>query len=300
MPIGVIATTGVAATVLLAQASAAPQVIGADGILCDLTRTIAGPAARVSCLVEAGQDPHGLQLRPSQRADLAAARLVLINGFNLTPALKGINTQSPVIAVGEEVLAVNPSQDPHLWHDPMQVVAMAGVVASKLESATDSSANAGIAQREQNAVAVLKDLDRWAAAQISTVPPQQRVLVSKHRAFGFLAKRYGIKELPVMDSFATGGALRPSSLRKITQAIQSSGTRAIFSESLPPSKALRRISRSAGIPIAPQPLVADGLAPGQNLVATATGNICTFVNAQGGQCDTTQAKTLSERWAALP
>ena len=46
--------------------------------------------------------------------------------------------------------------------------------------------------------------------------------------------------------------------------------------------------------------MADGLAPGQNLVATATGNICTFVNAQGGQCDTTQANTLSERWAALP
>ena len=109
MPIGAIATTGVAATVLLAQASAVPQVIGADGVLCDLTRTIAGPAARVSCVVEAGQDPHGLQLRPSQRADLAAARLVLINGFNLTPALKGINTQSPVIAVGEQVLEVNPS-----------------------------------------------------------------------------------------------------------------------------------------------------------------------------------------------
>ena len=147
--------------------------------------------------------------------------------------------------------------------------------------------------------AILRDLERWSQTQIATVPEKNRVLVSKHKAFGFLANRYGIRELPVMDAYAPGGALRPSSLGQISNAIKASGTKAIFAESLPPSKTLRRISRSSGIPIAPGQLYPDGLAPGKNLVQTATTNVCTFVTAQGGQCNQEQAQRLSARWAAL-
>ena len=72
----------------LASASAAtPVVIGADGILCNLTKTLAAEQAKVSCIVKAGKDPHGMKLRPSERKQLANADLVLINGYSLTPAL---------------------------------------------------------------------------------------------------------------------------------------------------------------------------------------------------------------------
>ena len=274
-------------------------MIGADGVLCDLTKTLAGDAAEVSCLVKAGQDPHGMKLKPSQRAELAKAKLVLINGYNLTPSLKTAKTNIPVISVGELAVPSNPDNDPHIWHDPTQVVAMSRVVSNKLKTAADNSAAAGIAERQSQAATILRDLERWSQTQIATVPEKNRVLVSKHKAFGFLANRYGIRELPVMDAYAPGGALRPSSLGQISSAIKASGTKAIFAESLPPSKTLRRISRSSGIPIASGQLYPDGLAPGKNLVQTATTNVCTFVTAQGGQCNQEQAQRLSARWAAL-
>ena len=87
-------------------------MIGADGVLCDLTKTLAGNAAEVTCLVKAGQDPHGMKLKPSQRAELAKAKLVLINGYNLTPSLKTAKTNIPVVSVGELAVPSNPDNDP--------------------------------------------------------------------------------------------------------------------------------------------------------------------------------------------
>ena len=72
--------------------------------------------------------------------------------------------------------------------------------------------------------AVLTRLGAWTAQQLQTVPAAHKVLVSEHRAFSTFASRYGIRELPVIDTFATGGTLRPSSLAAISEAIRKSGT----------------------------------------------------------------------------
>ena len=278
---------------------AAPLVIGADGVLCDLTETLAADQAEVQCIVKPGSDPHSLRLRPSERQQLAEADLVLINGYSLTPALDDIDTQATVIRVGEIAVPNHPGNDPHLWHDPKQVIAIGEVVSIKLQGVAEGTASSAITKRQQQASAVLKDLDGWIKAQIQTVPKDQRVLVTSHKSFAPMARRYGIKELPLLDEFTTGGTLRPSSLRSITAAIKASGSKAIFADSLPPSKTMRRISRSSGVPIAPKPLYSEGTAPGRSLVQTATDNVCNFVDAQGGRCDTKAAEELQTRWAAI-
>ncbi len=104
----------------------------------------------------------------------------------------------------------------------------------------------------------------------------------------------------LIDSFATGGTLRPSSLSKIVHAVQDSGSRVLFIESLPVNKTLKRISRASGIPINNSPLYPDGLAPGGlSTVETATSNICVIVKAQGSTCDQAAADQISERWASI-
>ena len=163
----------VAATLVPTTGVAAPLVIGADGILCNLTETIAADQVDVECIVKPGSDPHSLRLRPSERQQLAEADLVLINGYSLTPALDDINTKATVIRVGEIAVPNHPGNDPHLWHDPQQVIAMGGVVSSKLQGVTEGSASSAISKRQKKVSAVLKDLDGWIKAQIATVPPQQ-------------------------------------------------------------------------------------------------------------------------------
>ena len=47
-----------------AAAAPAPMVVAADGVLCDLTRTLAAEQVRVLCLIPAGADPHQAVLAP--------------------------------------------------------------------------------------------------------------------------------------------------------------------------------------------------------------------------------------------
>jgi ABC-type Zn uptake system ZnuABC Zn-binding protein ZnuA len=253
----------------------------------------------VTCLVPPGADPHAVALRGSDRQALSSARLVLVNGYNLTPAMKRIRVSAPVVAVAERAVPRNKALDPHVWHDPALTSAMVQESAAALQSVLGSAQAGALQRRSQAMQAVLKQLGSWSARQLQTVPAAQRVLVSEHRAFSAFASRYGIRELPVIDTYASGGALRPSSLSAISQAIRQSGSKAIFAEALPPSKTLRRISSVSGVPIAKQPLYADGQAPGKSLIQTATANVCTFVNAQGGRCDQQTASALQQQWASI-
>lgn len=251
------------------------------------------------CLIPAGRDPHQAVLRPGDREAIAEARLVLLNGYGLTPALTRLSGGAPRVAVAEQAVPASPGRDPHVWHDPAQAAAMVRVIEGRLAPLLPADAAAAVKRRSQAATAVLADLGRWMERQIDTVPPRGRVLVTEHRAFSSLARRFGVRELPLLDSFTTAGVLRPASLAAITTAVQESGTRQLFAESLPISKTLRRISRASGVPVHPTPLVADGLAPGRTTVQTATGNVCTFVSGQGGRCDGAGAEGLARRWASI-
>ncbi len=253
----------------------------------------------VTCLIPPGADPHGMALRGSDRQALSKAALVLVNGYNLTPAIKQIRVTAPVVAVAERAVPRSKALDPHVWHDPDLTSAMVQESAAALQPVLGAAQAEALRRRFQAMQVVLKQLCSWSAKQLQTVPAAQRVLVSEHRAFSAFARRYGIRELPVIDAYASGGTLKPSSLAAISRAIRQSGTKAIFAEALPPSKTLRRISSVSGVPIAKKPLYADGQAPGTSLIQTATANVCTFVTAQGGRCDQQAASALQQQWAAI-
>jgi len=274
-------------------------VVAIDGVLCDLTRTLVAKDVKVVCLIQPGSDPHNYRLKPSDRQALSKASLVLHNGFKLTPSANKISGSAKVIAVAEKALPANDGSDPHVWHDPANSAAMVAVVADRLAPVLPASQRSALAARAAEAINVLNALGDWGTKQFATIPENQRVLVSEHQAYSHLTKRYGLRQITMLDSFTTGGLLRPSSLRTITAEVQGSGAQALFPESLPVSKTLRRISRSTGLPVYSSPLFADGLAPNRSTVGTATLNICTVVKGQGGQCDQAAADALIARWSAI-
>ena len=106
----------------------------------------------MGCLLQPGDDPHQFRLTPQQSRELGQARLILINGYGLTPAMA---KQANAIAVAERAVPYSPVlvgkpeeseghaqhpagghpsvQDPHVWHDPNQASAMVRLVAQQLE-----------------------------------------------------------------------------------------------------------------------------------------------------------------------
>ena len=279
--------------------AAKPVVVAVDGTLCDLTRTMAADQASVVCLIPPGGDPHGYRLKPSDRQAISQAALVLHVGFGLTPAVSKLRSPGTIVAVGEVALPNYKGSDPHVWHDPANSAAMVRVIRQSMSFVLPSSERALLDARAVPAAAVFNALQSWGAKQIASIPASQRVFVTDHKTYSHLEKRFGIKEISMLDSHTTGGVLRPSSLRKISDVIKQSGAKVIFTPSFPPSKTLRRISKSTGLPIASNPLYGEGVAAGQSSISTATSNICTIVNAQGGACDREGAQQLDARWSQI-
>ncbi|MCB4395292.1 zinc ABC transporter substrate-binding protein [Synechococcus sp. HB1133] len=279
--------------------AAQPVVVAVDGTLCDITKTLAGAAASVTCLIPPGGDPHSYRLKPSDRSQIAKSDLVLHIGFGLTPSAKKLKNPGTVVAVGEVALPSYRGSDPHVWHDPANSAAMVRVVSSSLSPVLPASERSALQQRTARAVAVFEALQVWEAKQFGSLPSQNRVLVTDHKTYSHLADRFGLVEISMLDSHTTGGVLRPSSLRKITQEVKSSGAKTIFSPSATPNKTLRRISKNTGLPIATTPLYGEGIAAGRNAVSTATLNVCTIVNGQGGSCDQSGANSLNSQWSSI-
>ena len=283
---------------LPAQASE-PSVVAVDGTLCDLTRTLAGTAVSVTCLIPPGGDPHGYRLKPSDRQALSKADLVVHVGFNLTPSAKDISVSGTVVAVGEVALPAYRGNDPHVWHDPANSAAMTSVVADRLSPLLSGAERIAFESRAASAQSVLNDLGSWASVQFAKLPAQQRVLVTDHQTYSHLATRYDLEEISMLDSYTTGGALKPSSLNAITRAVKDSGAKVIFSSYLPANKSLKRISKRFGLPIASTPLYGEGIAPGETAVSTATKNICTILKGQGATCDQNAATVLANSWESI-
>lgn len=311
------------------QRQASVEVIAADGVLCDLTRRLAAADLRVDCLLDPDDDPHQFLLSPLQSREVQQARLVLINGYALTPALQKLPR---AVAVAE--LAVPPSpasataeaeqehghghhsgdahekehhhdhggRDPHAWHDPLQAEAMVHVVSEQLQELKPAAA-AAIRQREQLMRQSLVALDRWNRRQFATLPAERgtRTLATGHRAFSSLARRYELTELPVVDAGSTSEALRPQALAAVVQRLKAEKIPAMFSEQWPASKAITRISELSGVPLAPGSLRADGLAsaPHDDLMATLTTNTCLIVDQLGGRCDRPGQRQLIAGWEAI-
>ena len=294
--VGVVLALG--AAVVPAHA-AQPVVVAVDGTLCDLTKTLAAGAASVTCLIPPGGDPHSYRLKPSGRSQIAKSDLVLHIGFGLTPSAKKLKSPGTVVAVGEVALPSYGGSDPHVWHDPANSAAMVRVISSSLAPVLPASDRAAFQQRTARAVAVFHALQSWEAKQFSSLPLAQRVMVTDHRTYSHLADRFELVEIAMLDSHTTGGVLRPSSLKTITKEVKASGAKTIFSPSSSPNKTLRRISKSTGLPIAATPLYGEGIAAGRNAVSTATLNVCTIVNGQGGSCDTAGANALNAQWSSI-
>jgi len=323
-------TAGTGALLLSAcQRQASVEVIAADGVLCDLTRRLAAADLRVDCLLEPDDDPHQFLLNPRQSREVQQARLVLINGFALTPALQKLPR---AVAVAELAVPQSPAgadtgaeakaetdhdhqhehehedhhdhggRDPHVWHDPLQAEAMVHVVSERLQELKPAAA-ASIRQREQVMRQSLVALHRWNRRQFATLPAERgnRTLATAHRAFSSLARRYELTELPVVDAGSSSEALRPQALAAVVQRLKAEKIPALFSEQWPASKAITRISELSGVPLAPGSLRADGLAsaPHDDLMATLTTNTCLIVDQLGGRCDRTGQRQLIAGWEAI-
>jgi len=251
-----IALTAAACSSVDDAESGAPSVriVATTTVLGDIVSQIVGDAARVETLMPIGVDPHEFQPSSGQVAAMALADLVVANGLGLEEGIDDLlstleNDGATVLRVGELVDPLpfdredgtcDPSSnesmegecDPHVWMDPVRMVDASVAIGDALV-AIDPSIDwpAGV----DAYVGELEALDAEVQSLVSTLDPEDRILVASHEALAYFAARYGFE---IVGTVIPGGSTLadPSSLElaELVTVIDDLGIPAIFAETLSP------------------------------------------------------------------
>ncbi len=192
--------------------------------------------------------------------------------------------------------------DPHVWHDPHNIIKMGNIISKSLKKDI-SVFNRGdrklISERFEKADSLLEGLDSWIVEQVSSIPEENRVIVSKHKALEYYGDAFGFETISLLDFLGDSSSLRPDNISSTLKMLDEEKVQAIFPEQIPASKLLRNLSRQSSVPLASNQIFVDGLMMDGNTVSVAVHNTCTIVDSLGGSCDKDSGSNLESEWYKL-
>lgn len=292
-----------------------PKVVASYSVLCDMTEEIAADSVELTCLIDRDADPHTYQATPADRKAIETAQLILYGGYDFEPTIinlvEATKNSAPKVAVDEQAVP-NPlmgeehehheeeehesgemASDPHVWQDAENGIRMVEVIRDQLLKLSPENANL-YTRNAQQLTDELKQVDTWIKAQITTISPQQRKLVTTHDALGYYANAYGLKIEGALQGFSTEEQPTAARLKELVQEVNSASVPTIFAEVTANDKVIGTVAREAKVKISDQELYADGLgAEGSQAgtyVGMLTANTCAIVDGLGGKCTPFAAK----------
>ncbi len=230
-----------------------PRIAAAFYPLAWLARQVAGPGFTVQNLTRPGAEPHDLELTPRQVIDVGEAKLAFyVKGVQ--PAVdKAVREHAKHHSLDAESLvttlpapqdeAHDGAADPHLWLDPVRFATVATALGERL-ARVDARGAAGYRARAAQVVAGLTALDGEFRTGLRACA--RRDIVTGHSAFGYLAARYGLRQVGVsgLDPEAEAS---PSRIVELTGLIRRTGATTVFTETLASPKTAAALAQEAGV-----------------------------------------------------
>ncbi|NEQ23575.1 MAG: zinc ABC transporter solute-binding protein [Microcoleus sp. SIO2G3] len=297
--------------------SGKPKVVATSSVLCNLTQKIAQDTIDLTCLIPAGTDPHVYEPKPSDRKAIEEAQLILYNGYGFEPGLIKIiestkNSASKVavseVAVpkplageeheheGEEKAEAghdHDETDPHVWNNAQNGIQIAETISDNLEKLSPNNATQYTSNTEKM-TSELAQLDSWIKSQISTIPANQRTLVTTHDAMGYYSAAYGIPVEGALQGISTDERATAGRVKELVGEIKSANVPTIFAEATVNPKLIESVAKEANVKVSERKLYADGIgkkgSEGDTYEKMLIANTQTIVEGLGGKFTPFQAK----------
>lgn len=171
------------------------------GMVGDLVKRVGGEHVSVELLMKEGVDPHLYKASAGDVARLIAADAVFYSGLHLEGKLdevfEPLARRKPTVAVTRDIprdqlIMIEDAADPHVWLDVALWARGLPVVAETL-AAMDPPNATKYQEAARTAARELAELDRWCRETLATIPPEKRILVTAHDAFGYFSRAYGLE-----------------------------------------------------------------------------------------------------------
>jgi zinc transport system substrate-binding protein len=260
--------------------------------IAEAAQHVGGPLVSVTDLTAPGVEPHDLELTPRQLADVADADVVLYLGGGFQPAV-----QDAVVDAQGETVDVAPglqrmpvpsgeseeglTSDPHVWLDPVLYGRIVDTVEAALSRADASSAStfASNARAFQDQISGLDDEYRTGLRDCA-----RHEIVTSHAAFGYLAARYGLRQLAI-SGISPDAEPTPQHLAELRTFVREHDVTTIFTEELLSPKVAETLAAETGATteiLSPlESLTPDEIAAGEDYVSVMRSNLAKLEQALG-------------------
>jgi zinc transport system substrate-binding protein len=234
---------------------------------------VGGNTVDVRNLTPPGSEPHDVELSARDVERVRSADVVLYLGSGFQPAvekavdgasghaidvLKGISVVQGTDEEGE------PAIDPHVWLDPVRFAK----IVEKVGFALGRPQEAAKLVRRLNAV----DADYRNGLRSC----ERREIVTSHAAFGYLARRYGLEQIPV-TGLSPEAEPTPRQLEDVVARVKEHGATTVFFESLVSPQLAETVAREAGAHTAElnpiEGLSEDALSRGETYFSVMRANL---------------------------
>ena len=232
-----------------------PVIVTTIAQIADVVSQIVGDKIEVDSLMGEGVDPHTYRMNRYDIAALTKADIILYNGLYLEAqmedALERMATKKPVVPLAEAIstsllltsLDYENRNDPHVWMDVRKWMA----VTSKALDVIKEFDPANAAYYDSNAKAYLiklEQLNGYVETVLSTVPENERVVISAHDAFNYFGSAYGFEVIGI-QGLSTASEAGLKKIESLVDLIVSRKLKAVFVESSVADRNVRALIEGA-------------------------------------------------------
>lgn len=223
-------------------------------IIQDMAQNVAGTNAIVESITKPGAEIHEYEPTPLDIVKAQSADLVLWNGLGLERWFERFftsvkNVPGVVLTEGIQPLGItegpyNGKPNPHSWMSPANAIRYVENIRQalvKLDPTNAAAYNANAAAY----TAQIRAIDEPLRQKLSSIPENQRWLVTSEGAFTYLARDYGLKELYLWPVNADEEGT-PQQVRKVVDLVRQNRIPVVFSESTISDKPMRQVAQETG------------------------------------------------------
>jgi zinc transport system substrate-binding protein len=229
---------------LNAAATSRKSVVASFYPLAYAAGQVGGSRVKVENLTPAGAEPHDLELTPAQIDDVLDAAVVLHLGRGFQPAVEDAASQRDGVTLEllDALPGVKPS-DPHVWLDPVLMSDIVSRIQRSLTNA-DPSGKAVYAANAGELRLRLRELDARYRAELAEC--DRRLIVTAHEAFGYLARRYGLRQEGAAG-LSPDAEPDPKRLADLADLAEREHVTVIFAEELVSPRIAETLARDVGV-----------------------------------------------------
>lgn len=274
-----VALTGCAGSGSQDGGSGEVSVVATTTVWGDIAgQILACAGGEATALVPVGADPHDYQPSSQDLAEMVGADLVIANGLGLEEGLE--STLQSAQQDGAQILEVAPrldpipfagatdsydgekdshseeqephgdegdthsGDDPHVWLDAARGAQAARLIGDELAGVTGNEEYKECGEQVGDDLA---KTDAEVRDLLAKVPPDKRILVTDHDAFGYFAEAYGFDVAGVVvPGGSTLGEPSSAEVADLLAVIEDTGVPAIFANTANPEALVDTLASEGG------------------------------------------------------